>query len=190
MASNNRSSGTAALRYATALVDLAVEAGSVPQIEKDMADLTAMLGASEDLQSLIRSPLLKTGAQQAALAAIADRAQLSPLSKNFLLTLAANRRLAQLEVMLKAVTDNIAARRGELRAKVESAIELSSAQKKSLEEQLAKTIGHPVFVDASVNKELIGGVTITLGSLMIDDSIKTKLERMGRAMKHTGAKAA
>ena len=190
MASNNRSSGTAALRYATALVDLAVDAGSASQIEKDMADLTAMLASSEDFQSLIRSPLLKVGTQQAALSAISDKAQLSPLTKNFLLTLAANRRLPQLDSMLKAVTDNISARRGELRAKVESAVELSSAQKKSLEEHLAKTIGHPVAVDASVNKELIGGVTITLGSLMIDDSIKTKLERMGRAMKHNGAKAA
>jgi F-type H+-transporting ATPase subunit delta len=167
-----------------------VDAGSASQIEKDMADLTAMLASSEDFQSLIRSPLLKVGVQQAALAAIADKAQLSPLTKNFLLTLAANRRLPQLDSMLKAVTDNISARRGELRAKVESAVELSSAQKKSLEEHLAKTIGHPVAVDASVNKELIGGVTITLGSLMIDDSIKTKLERMGRAMKHNGAKAA
>ena len=68
--------------------------------------------------------------------------------------------------------------------------DLSDAQKKALEEQLAKTIGHPVAVDASVKPELIGGVTVTLGSLQIDDSIKSKLERMGRAMKHNGAKAA
>lgn len=190
MASNTRSSGTAALRYASALVDLAMEQGAIPQIEKDVADLASMLGASKDLQSLIRSPLVKTGAQQSALAAIADKAKFSVLTKNFLLTLASNRRLSQLEAMLKAVTENISARRGELRAKVESAIELSSAQKKSLEDQLAKTIGRPVAVDAKINKDLIGGVTITLGSLLIDDSIKTKLERMGRAMKHNGAKAA
>ena len=167
-----------------------MEQNAIPQIEKDVAELQAMLGASEDLRSMILSPLVKAGAQQAALTALADKAQFSNLTKNFLLTLASNRRLRELEAMLKAVTENVSARRGELRAKVESAIELSSAQKKSLEDQLAKTIGRPVAIDATVNKELIGGVTITLGSLMIDDSIKTKLERMGRAMKHTGAKAA
>lgn len=167
-----------------------MEQNAIPQIEKDVAELQAMLGASEDLRSMILSPLVKAGAQQAALTALADKAQFSNLTKNFLLTLASNRRLRELEAMLKAVTENVSARRGELRAKVESAIELSAGQKKSLEDQLAKTIGRPVAIDASVNKELIGGVTITLGSLMIDDSIKTKLERMGRAMKHTGAKAA
>lgn len=190
MASSSRSSGTAALRYATALVDLAVDAGSIPQIEKDMADLAAMLAASGDLRSLIRSPLVSAGAQQSAMTAIADKAGLSVLTKNFLLTLAHNRRLKDLDMMIKAVNDNIAARRGQIRAKVEAASELSSSQKKALEDQISKTIGHPVAVDASINASLIGGMTITLGSLMIDDSIKSKLERMGRAMKHDGAKAA
>ena len=92
--------------------------------------------------------------------------------------------------MLKAVEDNLSARRGELRAKVESATALTDAQKKTLEETLSKTVGQPVAVDASVNPALIGGVSVTLGSLMIDDTVKTKLERMGRAMKYQAGKAA
>lgn len=167
-----------------------MESGSVPQIEKDVADLQAMIGASEDFKKLIRSPLVKTGAQVTVLSAIADKAGLHKLTKNFLLTLASNRRLPEIENMLKAVAESISARRGQLCATVETAIPLSDAQKKALEEQLARTIGHPVAVDASVNTALIGGVTVTLGSLLIDDSIKSKLERMGRAMKHNGAKAA
>ncbi|MFA7457254.1 MAG: F0F1 ATP synthase subunit delta, partial [Micavibrio sp.] len=72
----------------------------------------------------------------------------------------------------------------------ESAQELSAAQKKMLEENLSKTIGHPVAVDAKVNPDLIGGVVVTLGSVMIDDSVKTKLERLGRAMKAGDTQAA
>jgi F-type H+-transporting ATPase subunit delta len=148
-----------------------------------------MLESSPELQTLVRSPLVGAGAQQAALAALADRAKFSALTKNFLLTLAQNRRLAEIPNVLKAVSDNIAGRRGEVLAKVESATELTAAQKKSLEESLGKTIGHPVSLDATTNSALIGGVVITLGSLMIDDSIRTKLERMGRAMKHNGKAA-
>lgn len=190
MASNNRSSGTAALRYASALVDLAVESGALPQIEKDIADLRAMLADSSDLQGMIRSPLVKAEQQQAALAALADKAQFSALTRNFLLVLAANRRLSMLDAMLKGVSDNIAARRGELRADVQSAAALSSAQKKSLEEGLSKSIGRPVLVNTKVDPALIGGVVVTLGSFMIDDSVKTKLDRLGRAMKHNGTQAA
>lgn len=189
VASNIRSSGTAAFRYASALVDLAIEQGAIQQIEQDVADLRQMLESSPDLQTLVRSPLVGAGAQQAALAALADRAKFSALTKNFLLILAQNRRLAEIPNVLKAVSDNIAGRRGEVLAKVESATELTAAQKKSLEESLGKTIGHPVSLDATTNSALIGGVVITLGSLMIDDSIRTKLERMGRAMKHNGKAA-
>jgi len=166
-----------------------MEQNAIQQIEQDVADLRKMLDSSPDLQTLVRSPLVGAGAQQAALAALADKAKFSALTKNFLLTLAQNRRLPEISNVLKAVTDNIAGRRGEVLAKVESASELSAAQKKSLEEQLGKTIGRPVSLDATTNAALIGGVVITLGSLMIDDSIKTKLERMGRAMKHNGKAA-
>jgi F-type H+-transporting ATPase subunit delta len=135
VASNNRSSGTAAFRYASALVDLAIEGNAIQQIEQDVADLQKMLASSPELQQLVRSPLVGAGAQQAAMAALADKAKFSALTKNFLLTLAQNRRLANIANILKAVSNNIAGRRGEVLAKVESATELSSAQKKSLEEQ-------------------------------------------------------
>lgn len=190
MASNSRSSGTAALRYASALVDLAMESGAIPQIEKDVADLQLMIAGSADLQAAMRSPLVKAGAQQAAMAALAEKARFHGLTRNFLLVLAQNRRLKDIESILKAVQANFSARRGEIRADVESATDLSAPQRKSLEENLSRTIGQPVSVTVKVNRELLGGMTVTLGSLMIDDSVKTKLERLSRAMKYQGSKAA
>jgi len=167
-----------------------MDSNAIPQIEKDVAELQAMIAGSKDFQALIKSPLVKTSAQQSFVAALADQAKFSGLMKNFLLTLASNRRLRDIDAILKAVNDNLSARRGELRAKVESASELTAAQKKTLAESLSKTIGRPVMVDADINSDLIGGVVVTLGSLMIDDSVKSKLERLNRAMKHNGSKAA
>lgn len=191
MASNSRSSGTAAFRYANALVELAAQANVLPQIEKDMAELKLMLASSDDLKKFTRSPLVGAQSQQAALSAVADAAQFHALTKNFLLVVAQNRRLRDIDSMIKAVEENLSARRGELRAKVESATELSDDQKRTLEETLSKTVGQPVAVDARVNPAVIGGVSVTLGSLMIDDTVRTKLERMGRAMKYqAGGKAA
>ena len=166
-----------------------MESGTLPQIQQDVVDLRTMIESSPDLQSLTRSPLVGAESQKKALAALADQAKFSGLTKNFLMVLADNRRLPDITAILKAVETNLSARRGEIMAKVESATALSSAQQKSLEESLGKTIGRPVAVEASVNAALIGGVVVTLGSLMIDDSIKTKLERMGRTMKHTGKAA-
>lgn len=183
MASNKRSSGTAAFRYASALVELAMEQNAIPQIEKDVAALSAMMETSADLRAMLASPLTPMRAQQEALMAIAQKAGLSPLVGNFLMVLAHNRRLPELASILKAVEGNLSSRRGEVRASVQSAAPLSAAQAKNLQDALSKTIGKPVAMDASVNPALIGGVSITLGSLLIDDSIKTKLDRMARAMK-------
>jgi F-type H+-transporting ATPase subunit delta len=183
VASNNRSSGTAAFRYASALVDLANEAGAIPQIENDVAALSAMIASCADLRAMIASPLIPVRAQQEALAAIAQKAGFSALVSNFLMVLAHNRRLPELAQILKAVESNLSSRRGEMRASVQSAAPLSAAQIKDLQDALSKTIGQPVAMDASINPALIGGVSITLGSLLIDDSIQTKLNRMARAMK-------
>lgn len=149
-----------------------------------------MLQSSPDLQAFTRSPLVKGEEQQRFLSSLADQAKFSGLTKNFLLVLAQNRRLPELGNILKAIADNMAARRGEIRADVETASGLSAAQKKTLEDNLSQTVGRPVTVDAKVNPNLIGGVVVTMGSLMIDDSIKTKLDRMGRAMKSGAGKAA
>ncbi len=189
MASNTRSSGTAAFRYASALVDLAMEGGSIPQIEKDVADLRAMMMASDDLRAMLSSPLNGAGAQQSALGEISKMAGFAPLMGNFLNVLAQNRRLKDLDMILKAVQDNLSSRRGEMKAKVQSASPLSSAQEKSLADQLSKSLGQPVAIETTVAPELIGGVTITMGSFMIDDSVKSKLDRLARAMK-TDSKAA
>lgn len=167
-----------------------MESGVLPQVEKDVADLRAMLESSSDLRFVIRSPLVKTADLQSALSVLAAQAKLSELTRNFLMLLAQNRRLPDMELILKAVSENVAARRGEIRASVETATSLSDAQKKTLEESLGKTIGRPVSLEQKINAELIGGVVVTLGSVMIDDSVKSKLERLGRAMKHNGTQAA
>lgn len=185
MASNTRSSGTAALRYASALVDLAAEHNAIPQIEKDATEFQSMIESSPDLQALLRSPLVRKEDAAAGMAALADAGKFSALFKNFLLTLSANRRLADMTAMLKAVQAAIAARRGEIQAAVETAQDLSTTQKKDLESALSATIGRPVSVKVTVNKDLIGGLVVTLGSLMIDDSVKSKLDRLSRAMKYS-----
>lgn len=184
MASNIRSSGTAALRYASALVDLAMEQGAIQQIEKDVAEFQAMIENSDDLRKMIRSPLIGATQQKAALTAIAEQARFHALTRNFLLVLADNRRLRDAEPIIKAVKESIYVRRGELRAKVESAYALTDAQKQALQASLGQSVGRTVMLDTEIRADLIGGVVVTLGSVMIDDSVKSKLERMSRAMKY------
>jgi F-type H+-transporting ATPase subunit delta len=182
-------SNQVARRYASALLDLAEDAKSVGKVEKDMADLSAMLNASEDLRKLVTNPLMSRENHIKGITAIAEKAKFNKLTINFLSTLASNRRLTVLPQMIVAVEKMLRARRGEIEAYVQSAVALSAAQTKALKKQLSDSVGSDVNLNVEVNKEILGGLIITVGSQMIDDSVRRKLERLQRSMSSGSAGA-
>lgn len=180
-------SGMVARRYAAALVDMAAEEGVVDQVERDLLEMQAMLAASGDLQSLTESPLVNREQQTVAIMALAEKAKFHKLTVNFFGTLAQNRRLSALPGIINAFRAEVTRRRGEVQAKVQSAVALTPAQTKALQEQLSKAMGTNVTLDVAVEKDLLGGMIVTVGSRMIDDSVKRKLEKLQRAMNEKAA---
>lgn len=180
---SKHTSAAASSRYAGALVDTAQKAGVLPAVEQDMADLAAMIAGSPDLQKLLKSPVLKREQQMGAVDALSAKAGFQILTKNFLLLLAQNRRLSALENMIESVKAEAATLRGEVSAHVQTAYALTPEQTKTLSDTLAKSTGQKILLNVEINKELIGGMIVTVGSQMIDDSVKRKLERLERAMK-------
>lgn len=183
MATKTASSGAAALRYATALIDTAIESKSLDIIEKDLGALEGMISSSADLQRALTSPLFKREEQKKAMTALSDTAQFHTLTKNFLLLLADNRRLALVSGIISAVRADLSRRRGEVKARVQAAFDLTDAQAKALQSSLSEATGKNVTLDVEINKDLIGGMIVTVGSRMVDDSVKRKLERLKQAMK-------
>lgn len=169
-------------RYAGSFLDLAAQAKKLDTVENDLNDLSAMIDSSEDLKRLVRSPLNNSARQQAALMAIADKAKLDALTKNFLNVLVQNRRLYALEAIIKSAKKDIIRRRGEVTAKVQTASILSDAQTKALQKEISQALGSNVSLDMQVDPSILGGMIVTVGSRMIDDSVRRKLERLRTAM--------
>ena len=179
---SKKASYAVACRYAIALIELAEEAGKLPVIEQNLNDLAAMMAASADLLSLIQAPVMNRAAQAKALMALADKAQFDRITKNFLCVLIDNRRLPYLASLIEAVKQEISVRRGEVTVQVETAQDMTEAQKKALQEALTKGMGREVRLKAKVEPGILGGMIVTVGSKMIDDSVRRKLERMRIAM--------
>jgi F-type H+-transporting ATPase subunit delta len=180
-----KSAGVSGLaeRYAAALFDLADEQHGLDQVANDLRQLRAMLGASTDLQRLVRSPILSRTDQGRAVAAVAEAAGLSPLTRNFLGLVAQNRRLFAVPGMIDAFLQLLAARRGEITAHVTAAQELTSGQRAALDEQLRRAVGAKVAVEIKIDRSLLGGLVVKVGSRMVDASLKSKLHRLQAAMK-------
>ncbi len=182
MASGFSNSSIVSSRYVAALLDMAEDAKLVDKVEQDMADLAAMLDASPDLQALIDNPLISRERQRDGILALAEAAKFQQITGNFLGVLAENRRLPALPAIIRTFTETLRRRRGEVEARVETAYALSKAQTEALKAALAKAIGTQVVLEVEENKELLGGMTVTVGSMMIDDSVRRKLERLERTM--------
>jgi F-type H+-transporting ATPase subunit delta len=182
------SSGATGLagRYATALFELAEYDKQLDEVANDLQQLGAMIDDSEDFARLIKSPVITRDDQIKALDAIGDAAGFSVLTKNFVGVVAENRRSFALAGMIKAYLTLLAESRGEVNAEVVSAKALSDAQLAGIEDALKQAIGSKVQVDQRVDETLLGGLVVRVGSRMVDNSLKTKLQKMRLAMKGIG----
>ena len=73
-------------------------------------------------------------------------------------------------------------KRGEIKASLISSKELSKSDLDLISEELSKAMGATLIFDYKVDKALIGGLKLQLGSFMIDTSIKNKLKKYEQAM--------
>ena len=182
VSASNQTSSVVSERYANALIELAEENKKLDKIEKDIHDLAAMIQDSDDLAQTIRSPLNKEQSLLNAMFALADKAKLQDVTKSFLGVLVQNGRLQALPGIIVSFKAALAKRRGSVSVDVQVAQDMTAKQKKDLEAALSKAIGKDVAVNARVEPGILGGMVVTVGSYMIDDSVRRKLERLQVSM--------
>ncbi len=171
-------------RYATALFELARDEKSVDAVKADLDALDAMIAESADLLRLVRSPVFGADEQGKALAAVLDKAGIKGLAYNFLLLVASNRRLFAVRDMIRGFRALVAKHKGEVTADVTVAEKLSDAHLDALKSALKSvTGGKAVDLNVKVDPAIIGGITVKLGSRMVDSSLRTKLNSIKHAMK-------
>lgn len=183
MATDETMTASVAGRYASALFDLASEQNSVAAVEADLKRFDGLLGISEDLRNLVRSPLASSDDQGRALAAVLAKAGIGGITANFVALVAKNRRLFVIPEMIANFSKLAANARGEIAAEVTSAQPLTDAQTQALRETLRASAGKDVILAAKVDPSLIGGLVVKIGSRMIDSSLKTKLANLSVALK-------
>lgn len=170
-------------RYATALFELADEAGSIDAVKADLDTLSALIAESPDLARLVKSPVFTAEDQLKAISAVLQQQGIFGLAANFVKLVARNRRLFALPKIISDFAALVAAKRGETNAAVTVAAPLSDEHFAALKEALAYKTGKDVYLDVTVDPSILGGLIVKLGSRMVDASLKTKLNSIRHAMK-------
>ena len=166
-------------RYARAYADVAVKNKLNP--EKTVAEFQQMADAvnsSRELRNVWQNPAVNKEQKLGLLDAIIKHTGATALLRNFLAVLIDHRRIGNIQDVLEQFKQELDRRMGVADAKVSSIRELTSAEKKSLEQQLAGITGKSVRATYSQDATLLGGVMVRVGSTIYDGSVHGRLQRM------------
>ena len=182
MSKNKGFSETLASRYSLALYELAAEANTLSEIEVHSASVIDLISSSEDFKSLIKDPTNNKEDQLNALNKIFEQYKLNRLLIKFLSFLISKRRFFYLDKILKSFVETCSIKRGELKAELTSAKNLSENEVNNIKEELTKNFSSKIKLNYKHDASLIGGLIVQVGSTMVDTSIKNKLQQIENRM--------
>ena len=173
---------TSAERYSLALFELSEENNLLSQIEDQSSSVLNLINQSEDFSSLIKDPTTNQEDLSKVINKIAENNKFENLFKNFLNFLIQKRRFFFIERILKSFIEICSRKRGELKAELKSAKELSSNEITKITEELTKNFSSKIKLNYKHDESLIGGLVVQVGSTMVDTSIKNKLQQIENRM--------
>ena len=178
MSAKSTFSNSTSLSYALALYEIAKENSELDKIEMEMKSLNVLLKESPDFKEMILSPTVLKEDKKNVILKIAEQNNFSETNKKFLCFVADKNRLFFLTKIIESFLNLVSNNKGVLKAKLISAKELSVDEQKKIERELSQDFKSPLKIDYKHDPELIAGLTIQVGSLMVDNSIKTKLKKL------------
>jgi len=179
---NKSFSDTSANRYSLALYELANDGNVILKIEENSNGFLKLISDNKDFKDLIKDPTLSQDSLKKVINKISENFKLEILFRNFLNFLISKRRFFFVEQILKSFNEICSEKRGELKAEITSAKELSQEEINKIIDELSNNFKSKIKLNYSHDKSLIGGLVVQVGSTMIDTSIKNKLQQIENRM--------
>jgi F-type H+-transporting ATPase subunit delta len=168
--------GSAARRYAKALLLIAQQHGNPDVFNTEVERLTQAYEKSPELKRVLQNPAFSLSQRQAVLDEISRKLVLSKPVHDFARLLLARGRIPQLPLIARHLRQMIDEQMGRVRASVTSAKPLDFSVETRIRSALARATGKNVLLEKHVDPSLLGGVVTQVGDLLYDGSVRTQLE--------------
>lgn len=172
-----------ASRYGRALFEVAEERKELEKVGKELKAFATMCDESKELKFMLTCPTISRSEKVSAIMAIADNVKFSKTTKDFLGLVAGNNRLFALPDMIKAFLSLIEEKEGQVTVEVTTARELAKEQREEISSELGSALGKTIKLQVKEDASLLGGMMVKVGSLLIDSSLRTKVQQLKLAMK-------
>ena len=182
MSKNKGFSSTSANRYSLALYELASETSLLAQVEENSLEFLNLIRINKDFTDFIKDPTVNQKILINIISKISENSKLENLFKNFLCFLIVKRRFFYVEKILNSFNEICSEKRGELKAEIKSAKELSQEEISKITDELSDNFKSKIKLNYNHDQSLIGGLVVQVGSTMIDTSIKNKLQQIENRM--------
>jgi len=183
MASQFASGNLVSDRYAFALYDLAAEKKLVDPVLEDLSNLKNMLNDNKELSLVIKSPLITSIDKLNIFESLLKKINANELTSTFLKVIEKNKRFSNLTSIITQFISINSQKRGDVLADITSADELNDEQKNNITNQLKSILGDKLSLSFDVDKNIMGGLIVKVGSKMIDTSLANKINKLKIAMK-------
>ena len=183
MASQQSSKELIADRYASALYELSSETKCIDKVLNDFLIIQNHIKHNIDLKLLIKSPLISSNEKMNIIQTILSNHSSNIVTTNFIKVIAHNKRIDFLPMIISRFNKINSKKRGDVIADITSAEVLTDQQKNIIKDQLKSILGDKLSLNFNINKKIIGGLIVKVGSKMIDSSLDSKINKLTIAMK-------
>lgn len=174
--------GVIARRYATALLEIGVETGTLDKLVEEIANAAQALDGSDELRAVLADPMVPIAAKHAVLEDVGARLGLQATSKNVLRMLLDRRRIQAIVPIAQRLREMADEKRGVIRAEVHTAMPLPEEYFTQLQQQLERVTGRRVALDRKLDPTLICGVVARVGDTIYDGSLIARLRQLKDSM--------
>ena len=182
MSTNKSFSTETSERYSRALFEVCRDSDDLDKVENDIKNFKLIYDKNLEVRNFIKDPSQIITEQNKLVNLISDKLNFSKNVQKFLLLLIEKRRIFFVNKIIESFLRLCSQKRGEIKASLISSKELSQTELNDISLDLSKSMGSNLKFDYKVDKQLIGGLKLQLGSIMIDTSIRNKLKKYEQAM--------
>ncbi len=186
MATDSLNNNELCRRYALALFSIGKNKREIDKYVENFKSLNSIKTTHIELEKFFENPLLTTKKKIVIVDKISKKLNFQKFFSNFLKVIAKHNRLSQLNTINKHFDEIIREENNKINVEVITSIKIDNDLNNKLVKKLENLTNKKINLENKIDQNILGGIIIKIGSIMIDSSIRTKLEKYKFSMKGNG----
>jgi F-type H+-transporting ATPase subunit delta len=169
-----------AATYAEALFEAAQAQSAVDQVRTELNEFSAAMAPGSELREVFTSPEIETAAKRTAVGELMEGAH--PVSVGLVQVLIDRGRIAEIDEVVAAYGRRVDTAEGRVVVTAITAIPLTPELRQQIQDKVRAQTGRDAEIEETVDPSIVGGLVLRVGDVVVDASLRTRLEEMRRSL--------